>query len=51
MHYEQHGLPYSTDPVPTLLTVDNAIFAKHHSRIGEYARCSFKIDAGMLFLV
>jgi hypothetical protein len=51
MHQEQNSLPDCADPVPTLLTVDHAVFAKHQSRIGEYARCGFKIDAGVLLLV
>ncbi len=51
MHYQQHCLPYSTDPVPTLLTVDYVVFAKHQAWIGKYARCGFKINTGMLLLV
>ena len=51
MHYEQHSLPNSTDPVPTLLTFDHAVLAKHEIRIGEHARCGLKIDASVLLLV
>jgi len=51
MRYEQHSLPYSADPVPTLLAVDHAVFAKHQIRISEYARCRFKIDSCVLLLV
>ena len=51
MHHKQYSLPYSTDRVPTLLTIDHAIFAKHQTGIGEYARRSFKIDARVLLLV
>ncbi len=50
MHYEQRSLSYSTDPVPTLFTVDHAVFAKHRTWIGEYARCCLKIDASVLLL-
>ena len=32
---QQLSLPYSTDPVPTLLTIDHAVFAKHQIRIRE----------------
>jgi len=51
MHYEQYCLPHRADSQPTLLTINNAVFAKHQIRIGEYARCSFKIDAGVLLMV
>jgi len=51
MHHKQYSLPYSTDRVPTLLTVDHAVFAQHQIGIGEYARCGFKIDARVLLLV
>jgi hypothetical protein len=51
MDHEQDCLPYSTDPVPTLLTADHAGLAKHQSSIGEYARCGLNLDAGVLLLV
>ena len=51
MHYKQQGLSYCADPVPTLLTVDHAVLAKHQIRIGEHARCGLKIDASVLLLV
>jgi hypothetical protein len=35
MRHKQDSLPDCADPVPTLLTVDRAVFAKHHTRIGE----------------
>jgi hypothetical protein len=42
MHYEQQSLSHSADPVPTLLTVDHAVFAKRQSWIGEHPRRSFQ---------
>jgi len=51
VHHEQDSLPYGTDPVPTLLTVDYAVFPKQQIWIGEYARRGFEINAGVLLLV
>jgi hypothetical protein len=28
MHYKQRSLPYGADPMPTLLTVDHAVFCE-----------------------
>jgi hypothetical protein len=51
MYDQQHGLADSTDPVPTLLTVNHAVFANYQIWIGKYARCGFKIDTSVLLLV
>lgn len=51
MHHQQHGLPYSADPVPALLPVDHAVFAEHQSRICEDTRSGFKIDTNVLPLI
>jgi hypothetical protein len=51
MHYQQHGPPYSADPLPTLLAVDHSIFPKPQIWIGEYPGCGLEIDAGVFLLV
>ena len=51
MHHQQDSLPDCADRMPTLLTVDHAVFSKHQTRIGEYAGCCFKIDASVFLLV
>ena len=51
MHYQQHRLPESTDPMPTLLSVNHVVFAKYQIGIRKYARGRFKINASVLLLV
>jgi hypothetical protein len=51
MHNEQHSLPHGADPVPSLLTVDPAVFPYHQIRIGEHSRGGFKIDTSVLLLI
>lgn len=49
MRYEQDSLSYINNRVPTLLTVDHTILAKHQIWIGKHARRGFKIDAACFF--
>jgi hypothetical protein len=51
MHHDQYRPLDCADPEPTLLAVDDAIFSKQQSGIGEYTRRGLKIYACVLLLI
>jgi hypothetical protein len=51
MHHEQDSLSDCAESRANAAHVDYAVFAKHQARIGEDARCGFKIDSRKLRLI